>query len=169
MDSRVIRVKPNDSKVWWKKVNALLEVVNKDLGFYDIPLNTENSHVSQFQITKHKIKMNILQVYLYIKNKTIAGCLVAEQRTEAHRKLENNGLDLCTEETFSIKCGVSRIWVSQNYRRTGIATILMDCLKANFVFGCVLDNTEIALSTPTEMGNQFAKKYFKTSNYLIYM
>lgn len=106
---------------------------------------------------------------MYIKGKVIAGCLVAEQRSVAHRKLEMDGLDLCTEETYPVRCGVSRIWVSHNYRRSGIGTILMDCLKANFVFGYVLTNDDIAFSSPTEMGNNFAKKYFKTSNYLIYM
>lgn len=108
-------------------------------------------------------------MFLYIKNKSIAGCLVAEQRSVAHKKLEENGLDLCTEETYPIKCGVSRIWVARNYRRQGIGGTLMDCLKANFVFGSVLNNDDIALSSPTDMGKSFAKKYFKTDNYLIYM
>lgn len=106
---------------------------------------------------------------MYIKNRAIVGCLVAEQRSLAHKRLEENGMDLCTEETFPVKCGVSRIWVSPNYRREGIGAILMDCLKANFVFGNVLKNEDVALSSPTEMGHNFAKKYFKTSNYLIYM
>lgn len=130
---------------------------------------TTKKNTPKNRFTNKFFLISIQQVYLYIKNKTIAGCLVAEQRSEAHKRIEENGLDLCTEETYPIKCGVSRIWVSRNCRRAGIGTILMDCLKANFVYGCVLSNDDVAFSSPTEMGNSFAKKYFKTSNYLIYM
>lgn len=96
--------------------------------------------------------------------------MVAEQRTEAHKRIDGDiGLDLCTEEIYPIKCAVSRIWVSPNYRKQGIGTTLMDCLKANFIYGCVLGNDDIALTSPTEMGGQFAKRYFKTNEYLIYI
>lgn len=99
----------------------------------------------------------------------IVGCLVAEPRSLAHRKLECQGADLCSEETFPVKCGVSRIWVSRNHRKSGIATTLMDCMKKNFVFGAILRNEDVAFSSPTQMGDAFARKYFKGGNYLVYM
>lgn len=46
LDCRVIRVKPHDSKIWWQKVSALLEIVNRELGCYEVQLNMEHSHVS---------------------------------------------------------------------------------------------------------------------------
>lgn len=76
--------------------------------------------------------------------------------------------DLCSERSFPVKCGVARIWVSQNFRKLGIATSLMNTLKMNFIFGNVLTNNEIAFSSPTDMGKIFAKKYFNTPNYMIY-
>lgn len=56
LNARVIRVKPNDSKVWWKKVSSLLEVVNKDLGYYDVTPNCEHCQV---RLVSRKKKFNI--------------------------------------------------------------------------------------------------------------
>lgn len=76
--------------------------------------------------------------------------------------------DLCSERSFPVKCGVARIWVSRNFRNQSIATALMNSLKKNFLMGYVLNNNDIALSSPTEMGKSFAKKYFNTPNFMIY-
>lgn len=70
LDSRVIRVKPNDSKIWWKKISALLEIVNRDLGFYDVPLNTEHSHVRQKKLIKNLTYL-LVKIYKTIQYETI--------------------------------------------------------------------------------------------------
>ncbi|RZC32505.1 N-acetyltransferase ESCO2, partial [Asbolus verrucosus] len=152
-DGKIIQIVPNDPKIWWKKVKDVMEVVNRDLGFYDIEFNTANS-----------------QIFFYVKNKVIVGALAAEAKASAHRLLttHQDQVDLCSEEAYPVKCGVSRIWVSQSYRKKGIATSLMNSLKRNFMFGCILKNDEIAFSSPTEMGKIFGRSYFKTPNFLIY-
>lgn len=76
--------------------------------------------------------------------------------------------DLCSERSFPVKCGIARIWVSHNFRKQGIGTALMNVLKKNFLFGYVMNNSEIAFSSPTEMGKTFAKKYFNTSNFMVF-
>lgn len=48
LDARIILVRPTDSKVWWKKIKDLSEIINRDLGYYDMELNTENLHVSVY-------------------------------------------------------------------------------------------------------------------------
>lgn len=83
--------------------------------------------------------------------------------------LQSEGVDLCSEEVFPIKCGISRLWVSKEHRNQGIGTTLMDCVRKNFMYGYILNSDEIAMSSPTEMGKAFAGKYFKTPNYLIYI
>lgn len=100
----------------------------------------------------------------------IAGCLVAEQTSKGYQMLtvEANEADMCSERCYPVKCGVAKIWVSQNFRKMGIATALMNALKKNFFFGYTLSNGDIAFSSPTEMGKAFAKKYFTTSNFMIY-
>lgn len=110
-----------------------------------------------------------MQVLLYIQNKCIIGCIFAEPQTTAYRLLESDGVDLCSKESYPVKCGVSRIWVSPNHRKRGVATELLNSLRTSFIFGCVLGENDVALSSPTEAGKLFAKKYFKTPNCLIYM
>lgn len=110
-----------------------------------------------------------MQVFIYVKNKTIVGCLISEVKTEAFKMLSSfEGIDVCSKESYPVKCGVSRIWVSQNNRQKGVATALMECMRANFCYGYVLQLNEIALSSPSDSGKMFAKKYFRTENFLIY-
>lgn len=81
---------------------------------------------------------------------------------------DNVGIDLCSETSYPIKCGVSRIWVSQVCRKEGIGTALLNCLRGNFMFGSILTKDDIAFSSPTDAGKAFATKYFNTPNFLIY-
>ncbi|KAF5301137.1 hypothetical protein FQR65_LT08967 [Abscondita terminalis] len=151
-NSKIIKIIPTDPKPWLKKVKDLLEVINRDLGYYEMPVSMENS-----------------QIFLYIKKHLIVGCLVAEPKSTAYKLLSGNiGIDLCSELSYPIKCGVNRIWVSQGHRKEGIGTSLLNCLRGNFMYGYILTKEDIALSSPTESGKAFAAKYFNTSNFLIY-
>lgn len=78
-------------------------------------------------------------------------------------------IDLCSEEVYPIKCGISRLWVSKDFQKKGIGTALLDCLRSHFISNCNLSKNEIAMSSPTEAGKEFAKKYFETSNFLVYI
>lgn len=105
-------------------------------------------------------------------NKQIVGCLVAEPKTHAYKMLPNHNnnskIDQCTEETFPVKCGVSRLWVAMTHRNKGIGTCLMNAMRSNFMYGHILSTHEIAFSAPTEAGKKFASKYTKTDEFLIY-
>lgn len=102
-------------------------------------------------------------------SKQIVGCLVAESKSHAHKMLLNTGeVDQCSEETYPVMCGVSRLWVSLPHRKKGVATCLMNTMRSNFVYGHILSVFEIAFSTPTDSGKLFAGKYTKTDSFLIY-
>ncbi|KAB0804640.1 hypothetical protein PPYR_01610 [Photinus pyralis] len=149
---RIIKVVPSDPKAWLKKVKELLEVINRDLGYYEMPVSLDNA-----------------QAFLYIHKQVIIGCVIAEYQSVAYRLLsDNTGIDLCSETKFPIKCGISRIWVSQAHRRKGIATSLLNCLRANFVYGYIMGKDELAFSSPTDIGKSFAARYFNTPNFLVY-
>ncbi|XP_076763046.1 establishment of cohesion [Xylocopa sonorina] len=151
--SRVILVEPGDSKLYWKKVMEVLAYVDRDLGLVDSNL------------TDYEQK----QVYLYVRNKVIIGVLVAEQITTAHRMIpELLELDCCTVESSPAKCGINVIWTDLNHRRQGIATKLLDILRAQFYFGYVMSLDDIAFSVPTPSGKVFAEKYTKTRNFKVY-
>nr|CAD7265992.1 unnamed protein product [Timema shepardi] len=150
-NGRVVLITPNDSKVWCKKAADVVEVADKDLGYAESGLNISNS-----------------KVYLYIEDRQVVGCLVAEHVTEAHRLLSSTGLDTCSEEVYPVKCGISRIWTLINCRRRGIATRLVNCMRGNFIYGYILSSGEFAFSVPTVSGKGFASKYMGTPHFLVY-
>jgi N-acetyltransferase len=70
------------------------------------------------------------QVFLYIREKRVVGCIVAEVIQSAYRMLESDtGLDICSQESYPAKCGISRIWVHRHYRRNHIATKMLDTVR----------------------------------------
>jgi N-acetyltransferase len=69
-------------------------------------------------------------VYLYIKNKTVLGVLVAEYIKQAFQMIpELIELNCCTSETTKAKCGINVVWTALSHRRQGIATKLVDVLR----------------------------------------
>ncbi|KAK4884973.1 hypothetical protein RN001_001244 [Aquatica leii] len=149
---KIIKVIPSDPKPWLKKLKDLLEIINRDLGYYEMPVSFVNA-----------------QIFLYIKKNVIVGCLVAEPKSTAYKLLcDDIGIDLCSEICYPIKCGVSRIWVSQGNKKEGIGTALLNCLRGNFIYGYILTKEDIVFSSPIEAGKAFAAKYFNNSNFLIY-
>lgn len=69
-------------------------------------------------------------MYLYIKDKTILGVLVAEYVKSAFQMIpELLDLNCCTTETTPVKCGVNVVWTAMSDRRKGIATKLVDVLR----------------------------------------
>ena len=75
---------------------------------------------------------------------------------------------ICSKEKYAAKCGISRIWVSSSERRKGIATKLMDCVRANLIYGYSIGKEECAFTQPTFFGKKFAEKYFENPNFLVY-
>lgn len=70
------------------------------------------------------------QVYLYVRDKTILGVMVAENIKTAHRMIpELVELDCCSAEETSAKCGVNVIWTAMSHRRQHIATKLLDSVR----------------------------------------
>nr|CAH7739840.1 unnamed protein product [Callosobruchus chinensis] len=113
---------------------------------------------------------DLMGTFLYVKNRLIVGCIVAVPASQGFRMLPSgpNEGDFCSETAYPVKCGISRIWVSSNHRRQGVGKALMDAVKTHFIAGYPLDNGDIAMSSPTQMGKSFASKYFGTQNYLVY-
>ncbi|KAL0129590.1 hypothetical protein PUN28_001691 [Cardiocondyla obscurior] len=151
--SKIILIEPRDSKQHWKKVLEILAVVDRDLGLSDM-------NISDYQTKK---------IYLYVREKNVLGVLVAEHLEKAFRMIpELIDLNCCTVENTPTKCGVNVVWTAMSHRRQGIATKLVDTLRANFFYGYVMSLDDIAFSVPTPSGKIFAEKYTKTKNFKVY-
>ncbi|XP_044744383.1 N-acetyltransferase ESCO2 [Coccinella septempunctata] len=153
IDGRIIQILPGDSKQWIDKVKRLASFINREMGYQNMEIDISRS-----------------MVFLFIFNKSIIGCLMAESKTSANKILTANvEVDLCSLEEYPVTCGVSRIWVAPSYRKKGIATKLMETLRKNFLPDRMVEKGEIALSAPTPDGKLFATKYFQTPNFYTYL
>lgn len=151
--SRIILLEPKDSNSYWKKITEVLQVVDRELGLTDPKLASYRDK----------------RVYMYVRDKTILGVLVAEEAKSAFQMIpELFELNCCTAEATSVKCGVNVVWTVMSHRRQGIATKLVDILRSSYYYGYIMSIEDIAFSTPTPSGRQFAEKYTKTRNFKVY-
>ncbi|KAJ1540082.1 Establishment of cohesion 1, partial [Nowakowskiella sp. JEL0078] len=153
---RIILISNESSSGMKKKLSQVMEVVQMDLGA--VALDSEK-----------------LKTFLYIKDKIVIGCVVSEPVSFAQRLkiTEVNGdsdKHVCTvsDEKIPVICGVSRIWVSPLHRRNGIATVLLDSLRSNFVFGTTIEKDKLAFSQPTDAGQRLASSYISRQDFLVY-
>ncbi|XP_059055929.1 N-acetyltransferase eco [Achroia grisella] len=137
----------------WRRVNSLLErLVHPQLGLPPaLPSTTLHAYTA----------------YLYIENKQITGCLIVEPKTKAHKLIPGDP-DCCSEEEYTIKMGVSRIWTHPSRRRRGVAARLLDCARASLLLGDAVQVHQLAFSAPTSAGKALAAKYCGTPNFYVY-
>jgi len=155
---RVLCVKPGDHPMHWRKVKEALDVVDGDLGFSEVGIRWPDKS----------------KVFLYVVGKKIVGFLLAECIEQAFSIIPNEGSDVngkvfyCSEVAQPVKCGISRIWVLADYRRSKVASSLVDCMRSSFIQNHYLNKTEFAFSDPTLNGIKFATSYMESARFLVY-
>ncbi|KAF1929049.1 uncharacterized protein M421DRAFT_92156 [Didymella exigua CBS 183.55] len=115
------------------------------------------------------------KVYIHIRGqKCVAACL-AERIQEAYAVLaqdkasEQPAQTLAESQSSSISIsttadkvllGISRIWVSSQFRKQGLARRLLESTRSDFMYGLSVDKHLMAFSQPTESGGKLARTYF---------
>ncbi|XP_058838013.1 N-acetyltransferase eco [Topomyia yanbarensis] len=156
VSGRILAVTIAEGKQKLQKVNDVLSVVDRELGY-----------IEPCQLLMGSV------VYLAVARSLVLGVCVAQPLQQANRLLTIEGIegsiDCCTMETYPAKCGISRIWVSPNFRGYKIARTLLTVMKSHFIFGYPLSYDEIAFSAPTEAGKRLAESVTGRKDFLIYM
>lgn len=102
------------------------------------------------------------QIYLAIARRQVVGVCVAEPLHSAHpvRLQPAGGVPMMElEQTRVVRCGLSRLWVIEAYRRHGIGRRLFEAVRRHFCRGgYVMAVTEVAFGSPTEAGCAFAAR-----------
>ncbi|KAF6040225.1 ESCO1 [Bugula neritina] len=146
---RVVYIDYNDPPYCRKKVEAVKVILDQELGY-----------VQEQEILKPNRR-----VYLYVsEEKQIRGVCIAEYISRANR-LEG---DKASVDSVRAKLGINRLWVYSKYRRQGVATTLLNAIRATFGMGVCISSSDMAFSDPTSHGKQFAARYTGTSSFLIY-
>jgi len=155
---RVLCVKPGDHLSHWKKVEEVLSVVDSDLGFSEVGIRWPEK----------------TKVFMFVADKKVVGLLLSESIDKGYRIIANSDIETtgkvycCSETPVTVKCGISRIWVLADYRRSKIASSLVDSMRAGFYQDHYLKENEFAFSDPTMDGIQFATKYMGFEEFLVY-
>lgn len=155
-DGRVVVIEPGlSNKSIVNRAIAVLQYVDEKLG-----IGNESSAMP----TSGKL-------YLFVAASRVQGFCMAEEVKTAHR-VQFNSKGTCSCDTSQppekVKCGIARIWVSEESRRRGIARRLLDCVRLNFLYFESLQLKHIAFSDPTQFGQKLAKAYFRTETFLVY-
>jgi N-acetyltransferase len=129
---RIIEISSDEPKPHLKKLEEIHTMIDQELGSPEITGD--------------------FKTYVYISDKKIHGCLIAE-RIDTGYVCENNEI---TKEGRPALCGISRIWVHPAHRRTGIARKLIETCRYHFIYGFAVPIDQIAFSQPTNDGKAFA-------------
>ncbi|KAI9350072.1 ESCO1/2 acetyl-transferase-domain-containing protein [Zopfochytrium polystomum] len=171
--SRIILINAESSLALKRKRAEILDVVERDLGA--APLS--------------EALVDRCQTFVHVSSKHVIGCVVAEPQSENAEWVvfsstavlpsvgivDSDELNLRKSSTSSSQgidklplCGISRIWVSREHRRKGIASRLLDVVRRRFLFGCTLSKSQLAFSQPTNSGQQLAAAYLGGSDFFVY-
>ncbi|CAG0916395.1 unnamed protein product [Notodromas monacha] len=178
-DVEILRVDTKSPILAWKKLGAIVDLIDNELGIVSAPLKKKPGlEVCDFKPTSledNETEMDpSFQGYLYVNKCNVEGVMIVEPVASANKiiipKTEIEPL-CCSEEELPAVCGVSRMWTVPNRRRKGIASSLLDCSRKTFgatVGQRTLTTKEIAFTDPTPDGLNFAMKYCDSKEFLVY-
>eukprot|EP00548_Thalassiothrix_antarctica_P013681 CAMPEP_0194174640 /NCGR_PEP_ID=MMETSP0154-20130528/8800_1 /TAXON_ID=1049557 /ORGANISM="Thalassiothrix antarctica, Strain L6-D1" /LENGTH=209 /DNA_ID=CAMNT_0038888139 /DNA_START=506 /DNA_END=1136 /DNA_ORIENTATION=- len=142
----IIEIRPSDNFRQLQKLKRVLKIAHNDLG--------SSSSLSS---------INNKTTYLYLYKKRIVGMVVAEVISKAY-VLEKSYPMRCSDEKQKAMVGIHQIWVHRNHRRKGVASELIDIIRTKFIYGLWIPPNMLAFSSPTQLGNAFARSYIRKNN-----
>lgn len=163
------------------RTSDVLKVVNTELGAVSISdeelwSQTRAPKAVQEQESKPAL-VDRFKTYLYIRGQKCIGACLAERiwdaytvlaqdaaspqtrQLDAERETKSSSISISTATTPAI-LGISRIWISNQHRKQGIATRLLDYARSEFLYGLTIEKEKVAFSQPTESGGNLARRWF---------
>ena len=141
-----------------KKAYKALELTSRDLEGV-IPTSNELwSLITNPQNENDPNQVPRYKLFLYLVDLQPVGVLLAERM--------GGGGDYYHSDPEFMKEGdiymcVDRIWVREDMRRKGVASLLVNMAREHFVPGLSLSKMQFAFSHPTGMGREFADTYIR--------
>ena len=89
----------------------------------------------------------------------VTGCAAGEDAIKITNTSKSSCISVATSADIAL-LGISRIWISKNYRGKGLAVELLECARRNFFYGVEAPKDLVAFSQPTESGGRLAERWF---------
>jgi len=168
------------------RTSDVLRVVNTELAAVPIEDKELWSQTCERKETKTEPRskaqtVDRFKAYLYIRGPKCIGACLAERIWNAYTVLAQDDTSAQTYDTKSSSIsistdsspailGISRMWTSNQHRKQGIATRLLNCARSNFLYGMAIDKDNVAFSQPTESGGNLARRWFgRDAGWLVYI
>lgn len=136
-------------------------------------LDFVNQQLGAIEVTAEDMAKRQRKIFLYIApaNNRVQGCVLAEAIVSASRVItfDKDGVVRCGKgEDGAADCGISRIWVDVQARRSGIASKMLDGVCKRFFYGKPIGMDRLAFTQPTSDGQALAARVFKRDDFLVY-
>ncbi|CAI5712961.1 unnamed protein product [Peronospora destructor] len=163
--ARILEIRRDDPKPHVKKLLEIKAVLDDALGFVSENVFLQRSH------------------FVYIQDQQVVGCVNTERIAKAFTldKSVSNMVKFDKESSIAEKgvftasatsqlavVGICQIWVHPSFRKKTIATRLVDIVCGKSIYGMRVAKNVVAFAQPTRIGLQFAQKYMRPYDVLIY-
>jgi N-acetyltransferase len=180
LHSKIICIRPSDSKLLIKKANKIRDLVEAELGCSALPEEKKQNQICYIYVEDDSILGAIIvqhiksayRILLEEKSQPSGGLMAMEDDKDGKmtRRIAEEAMTCCdTTKSIPATCGVSRIWVHKEHRRKKIAWKLLDAVRKSFIYGYVIPKEQIAFSQPTTEGKLFAMNYTGTKEFLVFV
>lgn len=173
--TRLIALSEGDGAEARRKVIEAAALLDPELGAKDVSpafravLCLESTgRVRAFAITEP-----LRRAYRVVPSETPIERDAAETRQGERQATTAEGIDVTSVLAHDgvpqeVMCGISHVWVEPQYRRRGLARVLLDAARQRFAVGFELPLDQIAFSGPTASGRRLAAAYAGTERFLVY-
>lgn len=136
-----------------KKVDQLLEIVNKEL---NAPPNSDAWKYDSEDSIQSKVFIAI------VEGRAVGICVtevVKDLERQARWMVHRTQAIVPNQVNSELKLGISRIWVAPSWRRHGVAYKLLEVVLTKSIYGVELSKKQIGFSQPSHSGGLLALKF----------
>jgi N-acetyltransferase len=119
------------------------------------------------------LRRDAYQCYVVAEGRRVLGLCLAEPIAQAHAARPHADpamvCALAGDGPVPAALGIARIWVAPERRKRGLATALLDAVRAAFAEPLVVGKRMLAFSQPTAAGYALAASYVAPLQPLVYL
>ena len=145
-----------------RAVRAVLRAVDRALGSPEEDEEHEDEH------EKEGARAPLVLLCVHEATGAVHGAVVAHAIRSARAADTADGTVRCNGRARRAVAGIAKIFVHAPQRRRGVATRLLDAVRATLVYGRVVPRAELAATQPTRDGAALFARYAGTPHFLVY-